>query len=47
MDVYEAARKYMKFETEFDRYNNYRRFLGSKKSSRKQGMRKANKRKKR
>jgi hypothetical protein len=39
MDVYDYARQYAKLDTEMDRHDKHRRFLESRKSSRKQGMR--------
>lgn len=39
LDVYGYARQYAKISTEMDRHDKHRRFLESKKSSRKQGMR--------
>ena len=39
LDIWGHARKYAHLDTEMDRYSKHRRFLESKKSSRKQGMR--------
>ena len=47
MNYYVEIKRLDKIQTELDRHHNFRTFLDSKKSSRKQGMRKTKKRGKR